>query len=282
VLNRILHSEYSILTAKSGKIALGLAAEEKPRLIILDIMLADMSGFDVLRKLKENSETRQIPVIIVSGFDSDEDEEKGFLLGAVDYIKKPYRDAIVKARVRTHLEIMLQMQAIEKLGLTDPLTEIPNRRNFDDRLAMEWRRALREKKSISLLIMDLDKFKNYNDTYGHPQGDQLLKSAARIFAMSVRRPADLPARIGGEEFAILLPDTSLSAALSIAESIRANIEAMLVPTADENEMTRTTISIGVASVIPEESDTAANFIAVTYENLYAAKAAGRNRVFPTE
>jgi diguanylate cyclase (GGDEF)-like protein len=282
VLNRILQAEYEIMTAKSGKSALKIAIEERPDLILLDVVLPEMSGFDVLTELKNNIETQKIPVIFITGLDNDADEERGFVLGAVDYIKKPFKNAIVKARVRTHMQTVLHMCNIEKLGLTDPLTGIANRRKFDDRMSMEWRRAVREKKSLSLLMMDLDKFKTYNDTYGHPQGDCLLREAAKMFTRRVRRPADLPARIGGEEFAMLLPDTGFTAAASIAEDIRAEMEAMRIPTADDTVMTGATISIGIATAAPAEADSVMEFIASADKNLYAAKENGRNRVFPKE
>jgi diguanylate cyclase (GGDEF)-like protein len=210
--------------------------------------------------------------------DSENNEEKGFILGAVDYIKKPFKSTIVKIRVNTHIKIMQQMRAIEKLGFTDPLTDIANRRCFDERINMEWRRAIREKKPISFLMMDIDQFKNYNDTYGHPQGDELLKMVAKIFTIKTKRPADLPARLGGEEFGILLPDTDYEAAFLIAESVRADVASLRLPTADAREMTTITISIGVATALPVKNDMAKDFISQADENLYAAKATGRNRV----
>jgi diguanylate cyclase (GGDEF)-like protein len=279
ILNRILSEEYEVFMAKTGKMALKLAFEEKPDLILLDIILPDISGFDILVKLQSDPATNSIPVICITGLDSEQDEEKGFLLGAVDYIKKPFKSTIVNIRVNTHMKIVRQMRLIEKLGLTDPLTDISNRRSFDERIDMEWRRAIREKTPISFLMMDIDKFKDYNDTYGHPQGDALLKAAAKIFSVRAKRPADLPARIGGEEFGVLLPDTRLGAALLIAESIRADMEALRVPTADGSEMTTTTISIGIATAFPKEHDLIKDFISHADENLYAAKTSGRNRVF---
>jgi diguanylate cyclase (GGDEF)-like protein len=282
VLNRILSPDYSIYTAKSGPQALQLIAGNKPDLILLDIIMPGMDGFEVLAKLKENEDAKRIPVICITGLDSEDDEEKGFHLGAVDYIKKPFKNAIVKARVFTHLEIVRQMRIIERLGLTDPLTDIPNRRSFDDRITMEWRRAIREKRPISFLMMDIDKFKDYNDTYGHLQGDTLLKAVAGVFVVQAKRPADLPVRLGGEEFGLLLPETSLESALVIAEAIRADIEALRIPTADGGEITTTTISIGVVSAIPEENNSIKDFIIRADENLYVAKASGRNKFCATE
>jgi diguanylate cyclase (GGDEF)-like protein len=217
-------------------------------------------------------------VIIITGLDSESDEEKGFMLGAVDYITKPFRNAIVIARVRTHLQILHQIRMIERLGLVDPLTDIPNRRCFDERIAVEWRRAQREKTPIAFMMMDVDRFKAYNDTYGHPQGDVLLKSLARIIAAAARRPGDLAVRLGGEEFGVLMPDTDLKGALEVAEEIRANVEAARVPTVDRQTLSSVTISIGVTALVPDDHTVMANFIARADELLYAAKEGGRNRV----
>ncbi|MDR3254279.1 MAG: diguanylate cyclase [Synergistaceae bacterium] len=279
VLNKILSREFDVLTAKSGGEALTRVADDRPDLILLDIIMPDMSGFDVLAKLKSSQETRNIPVIIITGLSGEEDEERGFLLGAVDYITKPFKNAIVLARVRTHIQIVHQIRTIERLGLIDPLTDIANRRSFDDRMEIEWRRSIRENKPISFLMMDVDKFKNYNDTYGHPQGDTLLKTVAGIFASAARRPTDMAARLGGEEFGVLLPDTDLESALVIAETIRSNVESRRVPTVDGKTVTSATISIGVVTATPKDGDLAKDFLTKADQNLYTAKNTGRNRVF---
>jgi diguanylate cyclase (GGDEF)-like protein len=280
VLNHIL-AEYTIVTAASGTEALERVAADKPDLILLDIIMPGIDGFEVLKRLKENEETAAIPVIIITGLSSDDDEEKGLLLGAVDYITKPFKNHIVQARVRTHIQIVRQMRTIEQLGLIDPLTGIANRRSFDDRIALEWRRAHREHKPLSFMMMDVDKFKVYNDTYGHPQGDALLRELAKIFAAAAKRAADLACRLGGEEFGVLLPETDMDAALQTAEKIRLSVEALRVPTKAEGQdgsLTQATISIGVVSMIPDDSMPAADFIAWADKRLYAAKAGGRNRV----
>jgi diguanylate cyclase (GGDEF)-like protein len=282
VLHRILSPEYTIFTAKSGKDALELAVQNTPDLILLDVIMPDMNGFDVLAKLKENPATREIPVIFITGLQSEENEEKGFLLGAVDYITKPFSNAIVRARVRTHMEIVRQFRVIERLGLVDPLTNIANRRAFDERLAVEWKRAIREKKPLSFLMMDVDKFKTYNDTYGHPQGDVLLRAVAKTFAAAARRPFDMAARLGGEEFGVLLPGASLENALEIAEKIRSDVEATGVPAKDGKIMTSATISIGVVSAAPRSDDGVKDFIAKADAYLYSAKNTGRNKIFSSE
>ncbi|MDR1651233.1 MAG: diguanylate cyclase [Synergistaceae bacterium] len=278
-LSRILSPEYEIITAMSGEDALKTASSASPDLILLDAIMPKMDGFSALVHLKEQEETKNIPVIIMAGLGGENDEERGFFLGAVDYISKPFKNAIVKARVRTHIMIVNQLRAIECLGLIDSLTDIPNRRSFDDRMEVEWRRCVRDQKPMSFLMMDLDNFKIYNDTYGHPQGDVLLREAAKIFSQAARRPSDMAARLGGEEFGVLLSDTDISGALLIAEKIRRDMEALRVPAYDGKTMTSATISIGAATTVPQETDFIKDFIERADEYLYAAKAAGRNVVF---
>ncbi|MDR3264414.1 MAG: diguanylate cyclase [Synergistaceae bacterium] len=277
VLNRILSSEYTVFTAKSGEEALSRVERDRPDLILLDIVMPGMDGFEVLRKLKASQETRNIPVIFITELSGEESEERGLFLGAVDYIMKPFKNAIVLARVRAHIQIVHQLRTIERLGLMDPLTDIPNRRSFDNHIGIEWRRCIRERRSISFMMMDLDTFKSYNDTYGHPQGDVLLKTVAKIFAAAARRPSDLPARLGGEEFGLLLPNTDLAGAVAAAEKIRVEVENRKLLTA-AGVVTSATISIGVTSIVPTKGDAVSVFVAKADENLYKAKKAGRNRI----
>lgn len=278
VLAHILKPLYTVQVAKSGMGALKRAHELQPDLILLDIVMPDMNGFEVLAELKAADETRHIPVIFITGLNHVEDEEKGFLLGAVDYIVKPFKTAIVKARVRTHLRIVRQMRTIEKLCLIDALTDIPNRRSLDRQLEIEWGRAMRNQTPLSLLVLDVDRFKNFNDTYGHPQGDVLLQYLAQLLSSSLKRPADFTARMGGEEFAVLLPDTHVEGAQTLAEEIRIKTEAMRIPYLDDTPELSVTVSIGVACLVPGPGDTLDRLVADADNALYAAKKAGRNRV----
>jgi diguanylate cyclase (GGDEF)-like protein len=165
-------------------------------------------------------------------------------------------------------EINRQRELLEHMSLTDQLTEIPNRRNFDSRVEQEWRIAIRECKNISILMMDIDKFKTYNDTHGHQQGDILLQAVAKAITQTIHRGGDFAARWGGEEFVVLLPNTDIKGALTIAELIRANVE----------KSTKTTISIGVNTQIPTQASSLDAFISAADNALYKAKEMGRNRV----
>ena len=278
VLNQILSADYEIYMAKSGKEALQLAVSESPDLILLDVVMADMSGYDVLVQLKEQPETSMTPVIFITGLSSAEDEEKGLILGAADYIAKPFLDVVVKARVKTQINNVRQRREIERLSMTDALTSIPNRRNFDLRLSMEWAHAIREKKPISVMMIDLDNFKVYNDTYKHKQGDIMLRSIASNLLSAAKRAQDLAARIGGDEFAILLPNTELQPAIEIAQCLRERIESNCI-LANNGEKTYMTISIGVACTWPAPDDLSDSLIEAADAQLYRAKHMGRNRVY---
>jgi diguanylate cyclase (GGDEF)-like protein len=280
ILGNMLQNDYDVLIAKSGQAAIKRAAEDKPDLILLDVVMPDINGFIVLLKLKENDDTRNIPVIFITGLDNVEDEEKGLVLGAVDYITKPFNSAVVMARVRTHLQIVRQIRTIEQLGMIDALTNIPNRRSFDERMITEWSRARREESHISLLMMDVDKFKLYNDSYGHPQGDALLQTISRVFVAAVRRSTDMVARIGGEEFGVILPGTDLEGARSLAEIIRLNVKTAIIPCPGTGKLTSATVSIGAASLVPCSDNSIENLIQLADKMLYTAKESGRDRVCP--
>jgi diguanylate cyclase (GGDEF)-like protein len=281
ILSSILSPMYNILISRNGARALELAREFQPDLILLDVLMPEMSGFEVITKLKECETTAQIPVIFITGLTGAEDEEKGFFLGAVDYITKPFNKSIVKARVNTHIKIVDQIRTIERIGLIDPLTKLSNRRGFDRLFNIEWLKAIKNANPISFMIIDADKFKNYNDTYGHPQGDVLLQSVGKILKQASEQNSDYAARWGGEEFVIMLPNTDMEGGRIVAEKVRKEIEAAIILT-EEGKETRITASIGVNSVIPDEDSTIADFVNKADQALYKAKETGRNRVVTVE
>jgi len=276
ILGGILSPVYNLLISRSGSRTLELAELHKPDLILLDVLMPEMSGFEVITKLKESEITEKIPVMFITGLTSVENEEKGFLLGAVDYIVKPFNKSIVKARVNTHIKIIDQMRTIENIGFIDSLTKIANRRGFENRLSVEWSRAFREKTPIGILIIDIDKFKNYNDTYGHQQGDAALKAFAQAASGVLLRSVDFIARWGGEEFIMLLPGADMKGAAEVAERLRKSIEDLILPTEDGEE-TRITISLGINSIIPQCEVSSDELIKEADQALYKAKGLGRNR-----
>ncbi|MCL2805855.1 MAG: diguanylate cyclase [Treponema sp.] len=284
VLTHILGGDYIIYTAVNGINAIEKAKELLPDLILLDILMPEMDGYQTLSAIKQTDEIRKTPVIFITGLDSKEDEEKGLALDAADYITKPFSASVVKLRVRNQIQIINQLRMIEHLSMIDELTHIPNRRSFDNRISLEWKQAVREHLPISLLMMDLDKFKIVNDTYGHQQGDVVLKTLAGVFIRALRRPADFAARWGGEEFVVLLPNTRLEGALEVAENIRAAVEKTQIPCTcepDKYSEISMTISIGVNSMVPGKDDKIDTFILNADKALYMAKDAGRNKVIPS-
>lgn len=277
ILNTILSPTYNTIISKSGEKTLKLAEEHIPDLILLDILMPDMSGYEVIEKLKKNEITRNIPVIFITGLTSIEDEEKGFFLGAVDYITKPFHEAKVRVRVKNYIRIIDQMRTIEQIGLIDPLTKLSNRRGFEKHFDREWGKAIASKTPVGFMIIDVDKFKTYNDTYGHPQGDVLLSTVAKVFKDACKTPEELAGRWGGEEFVILVPNADMDAIAKFAENVRKTVEAMVVPT-ETGTATIATVSIGVISTIPDKDTKIGAFISSADKALYEAKETGRNKV----
>jgi len=276
MLKKILEEEYVFHCSDNGKEGIKLAEKLCPDVILLDILMLDMDGFEVLEQLKNCEATKEIPVIFLTSLKEDINEEKGLALGAVDYIRKPFSASIVRLRVRNRLKIIEQMRTIEQLSMIDQLTDIPNRRNFEERIKSEWGRALRDQLPISILIIDLDKFKQYNDKYGHQQGDALLKAVANVFKETLKRPGDFAARWGGEEFIVLMQNTELAGAQEIAEKIRSRIE-QLETMYQEKTVTKITASIGINSKKRGQSSAINEFISRADMALYEAKNSGRNK-----
>ena len=277
-LTNMLSSDYTVYAAKNGQAAISAAEKHRPDLILLDILMPEMDGFEVITALKGSKTTKNIPVIFITGLNDSDDEEKGLALGAADYIGKPFIAGIVKLRIRNQITMINQLRTMEMLSMIDKLTSIPNRRGFDSRMDMEWSRAIRESECISMLMMDVDKFKMYNDTYGHQQGDVVLQTIAKAIVNSLNRPGDYAARWGGEEFVVLLPNTDINAASQIAEQIRLNVSDLVIPCEDDTE-TRVTISIGLNALTPNRNSSLELFISEADKLLYNAKELGRNRVF---
>jgi len=276
-LSSILRPEYKIYAVKDGTSALEKADEVLPDLILLDVFMPDLNGFDVLYQLKESERTRDIPVIFITGATDSDDEIKGLTAGAVDYMHKPLNETLVKLRVRQQVQLLNQFRKIEHLSMSDQLTNLPNRRSFELRITEEWDRASREQTPISVLMVDIDNFKKYNDTFGHQQGDMALMAAAEMFTEALNRPGDFVARWGGEEFIILLSNTDAEGAFGVAERIRLLAEKMEIPAIDET-ITTITISIGVNTRDPEQISNVDEFISRADMALYDAKNKGRNRV----
>jgi diguanylate cyclase (GGDEF)-like protein len=278
VLADLLKPDYTVLLAKNGAQTLERAARHQPDLILLDVMMPDMDGYDVLRRLRADPQTSKIAVIFISGMDRPEDEANGLNMGAADYIAKPLNPTIVMARVALHLEVVRQRRILEQMAHADGLTGLANRRRFDEVYEHEWQRARRSGKPLSVAWIDIDCFKQYNDHYGHPAGDRALRAIARATAACMRRPGDLAARYGGEELVLLMPDTGAVDACALVRSICEAIAALDIAHVQSRVANVLTVSAGGATRVEGSDETAAMMMEAADVQLYRAKNGGRNRV----
>lgn len=280
VLAETLRGDYRIKVATSGLAALEVirAKGGKPDLILLDVMMAGMDGYEVCRRLKENPDTQGIPVIFVTAKGKFDDEEYGLNLGAMDYIAKPFHPAVVKARVRNHINLKMKTDLLESLAHIDGLTGIPNRRRLDEALEQEWKRGLRHATPLAMVMADVDCFKAYNDHYGHGAGDECLKAVARALSAALGRPADIVARYGGEEFVAIMPDTDAAGARLLAQRWHDNVAAMALPHACSGAADHVTVSVGYASLTPAVDQLPQDLLGMADKMLYQAKQDGRDRI----
>ena len=278
VLAELLKPEYTVLLAKNGEQALERATRHAPDLVLLDVMMPDMDGFEVLRRLRAHPATAQMAVIFISGLDRPEDEANGLKAGAADYIAKPINATVVMARVALHLQFVRQRRMLERLAHIDGLTELANRRRFDELYALEWERAQGNGRPLSLALLDVDAFKQYNDHYGHPAGDRALRAVARAARASLRGPADLAARYGGEELVLLLPDTDAVQAREMVDGLCEAIAGLHLAHAASPVAPVLTVSVGGVTMDSRAAESAAALFEAADEQLYRAKDAGRNRV----
>jgi len=273
ILGSVLSPHYNVKTVSVISEAMPLLKNECVDLIILDYSARGKGYGEFLAKIKADEETLKIPVILIGDSSKPENEERGFDLGAADYISKPFRTSIIKIRVENQRRLIRYIKATEELGMLDPLTSIYNRRGFDVRMQLEWLRAIRDKTTLSLAIADVDFFKAYNDNYGHVQGDVLLRSLAKQFVSMLKRPADFVGRWGGEEFVIVLPNTDSEGAFSHLEEIRKSVQQMSIP-----GLPTATVSIGFSSIIPTMKSSKEELFSQADKALYQAKNSGRNKV----
>lgn len=284
---------HPVVQAPDGVTALAMFAEEKPDLVLLDVEMPGMNGYAVAREMRSRGEeSLWVPIIFLSGRVGDDDVVLGIEAGGDDYIAKPVSPIVLRAKLNAMrritdmqqrlLEMSSQLQHVNRelsaLSSTDALTGIANRRAFDRSLELEWQRGLRSGNSLALIIGDVDFFKRYNDTYGHQSGDACLRAVATALAASSRQPTDLVARFGGEEFAMLLPETSLSGAIAAAERRVAAVRALAVAHAQSDVAPHVTMSFGVSACVPTQTLTSDRLVEAADAALYEAKSLGRDRV----
>lgn len=274
ILSELLY-EYDIVEATSGEEALGIANEDEIDLILLDIMMPDMDGFEVCEKLKENPKTKDIPIIFITAKTDEQSIVKAYDIGGADYVTKPFLPKELFSKVKKELQIQDMMKELKLLASTDPMTKLYNRRYFSKISEHTLSLAKREEKELSVIMIDIDKFKNVNDTYGHHIGDEVIIHLANQIR-SCKRKSDISARFGGEEFVILLPNTNVDGAKVVAENLRKSVEnASLIY--DDNTLGYT-ISLGVSQVDLGSDQNIEDGLKQADIALYEAKATGRNRV----
>lgn len=278
ILHHALRDEQEVLFALDGEKALELALAQQPDLILLDAVMPGMDGYAVCGALRGSPRLQDIPIIFVTALSQPEDETRALEAGAVDFISKPFNVAVVRARVRSQLTIKRQADAMRELSLTDGLTGAANRRHFNDTIDAEWRRCARAGLPLSVIMIDIDHFKLYNDHYGHQAGDACLQQICAAMKGCASRPQDLLARYGGEEFILLLPQEGPEGTQVVASRILDEVRKLNLPHAASPTAPYVSISMGLATAMPPlDSQDASAVIRAADARLYLAKQAGRNR-----
>lgn len=277
LLHDLLKDTYEVKIAKSGTKALEiLNAPNDIDLILLDVEMPDINGYEVCKILKNNEQTKNIPVIFVTARNSEEDEEYGLNLGAIDYITKPFNKAIVKLRIKNYLDLKIKNDMLEKLSMYDGLTNIRNRRFFDETFEKTFSEIKRDKKSLAVLMIDIDFFKPYNDNYGHGQGDETLRKVAKALEKTIKRASDFVARYGGEEFVILLKDINKDGVEAVANNLLNAIRELKITHEFSKIENYVTVSIGVSYYNSSSDITKLELLLKADETLYNVKNSGRN------
>ena len=304
VLESLLENiDCNIIKATSGNEALSLMLYYEFALVLLDVQMPDMDGFETAEYIRMNSKTRYVPIIFVTAISKEQKcIFKGYEIGAVDYLFKPIEPIMLQSKVKVFLELynqkkMIEEQArllemkvkelselqeanfkLESLSTLDGLTGIPNRRSFDDYIEMSIKSCTRLNKPISLIMADIDFFKGYNDNYGHLKGDDCLINVAKSISLSVKRPLDFVTRYGGEEFAVILPETDEEGAKIIAEIIRKNVEELEIAHKSSDVSAYVTLSLGITTKSSSIQYSKNELIEHSDKALYNSKSNGRNQV----
>lgn len=278
LLNDLLKEDYEIKVAKNGKKAIEIAlSDTQIDLILLDIMMPDLDGYEVCKILKNSEQSKNIPIIFVTAKDSQEDEEYGLNLGAIDYITKPFSKTIVKLRVRNHVELKLKNDILEELSMYDGLTHIPNRRYFDETFDRRYKEAMRQNEDLTVIMIDIDFFKPYNDNYGHGKGDEALRKVAIALKDTLKRPNDFIARYGGEEFVVLLSNLPQESISIVANELLDAVRDLNIEHLYSKVQNRITVSLGIFHKTKDLNTTKEEMLKSADELLYKAKNSGRDQ-----
>ena len=262
VLCKILRDTYEVTVCHTAKAGLQAAESGGISLILLDVVMPGMDGFMLLRELKGMEVTRDIPVILLTSLSDVQYEERGLLLGAVDYVTKPFSPVIIKARVNTHVQLHRYQMKFKEQAMLDELTGVPNRRRYEGERQARWGEAMRFGLPLSICMFDIDKFKLYNDTFGHPAGDQVIKAVARTAASFFQRSTDLFARYGGEEFVAVFVGNDGPSAFELAKSVRQAVEGLQIRH-NSPVSVWVTLSMGGGTVVPREGAAYATYLTLS-------------------
>lgn len=276
-LKSILNDDYDITIAQTAEEGFRHANTRTFSLVLLDVVMPGMDGFTLLKKLQEQIITQSIPVILITSLSDIQHEQQGLMLGAVDYITKPFSPLIVKARVNTHIKLYNYRKQVELQSRTDQLTGVANRRQHDDYSVVKWKEATRLKVPFSICMLDIDHFKAFNDTFGHPAGDKVIASIAKTASSYLQRSTDFFGRYGGEEFVAFMLGDHSDKAYEHLKHIRQAVKKLRIP--HNQEVSEwVTVSIGGVTVIPQAGNTYASCLKIADDMLYEAKKNGRDRV----
>jgi diguanylate cyclase (GGDEF)-like protein len=282
MLHTVLGLDHHVIFAVSGQEGLDLAFSHKPDLILLDVALPDLDGYTVCIQLKANVITKATPVVFLAAEDNQMDEVRGLLAGGIDFIAKPFSPAVVQARVKNHLEHKRYRDLLENIAATDGLTGVANRHKLDEYADLEWRRAIRNHTPLSLILMDVDDFKQFNDFYGYMAGDTVLAQIALKLTQAARRPADLIARYSGDAFACVLPETHAAGMMHVASMLHEKVTSLKIPHEKSGVLHLLTMSFGAANLVPELNQPVAVIFKRAEELLERAKRNGGNQVIGPE
>ena len=279
VLFQAFSEDCQVFMATSGKLALQICNDNPPDLILLDVVMPGMDGFEVFEKLKANKLTGCIPVIFIDSNNAISEETRALEAGAVDFFATPINPSVMRARVKAQLTLKFQTDLLRSLVFRDSLTGAYNRRFFDSQMLEEWSRSGRSQSPLSLLMIDVDFFKRYNDHYGHQSGDDCLRSISKALQAHLKRTTDWVVRYGGEELACILPHTPFERAMQIASILERAVHDLHLPHADSDVADVVTVSMGVATRGPGSyPKTPEDLLALADAQLYSAKKLGRARV----
>lgn len=278
IIYAALGDDYEISFATSGEEALEVARLTQPDLVLLDVVMPGMQGFEVCQRLKEDPLLADIPVIFTTGLGNVEDEVRGLSLGAIDYVTKPIQPMILRNRVRNHIELKQLRDRLALMAVTDALTGLHNRRKLDGLLSSAVNSPAAEGSWLSIIMIDVDFFKQFNDTYGHETGDRCLHMVASALSRAMRQASGYTARYGGEEFACVLPGSDLERAMEIAGDIRRHVGQLAIPHEGSQVQPYVTISMGVAAALIRAGMQPGLWIRAADQQLYLAKAAGRDQI----